>query len=351
MMNDDPFLPAIMRISSFHIKTAEQSSSLQSIVIIIIIIIINYFNMFNRVSVLVILALQVVQGQDVCTSCWKEDTFILEPTFIFFANATKLCTAVLDDMNALAADGILDASGDCKNAQLEAFQLGCCPRAPKLYCTICPDGTPHERLTVVPINGDANDPSCEVSQVREASLNGFFETGSCPDTILQRGAFYCGCPNTEQQCFLCPNGGEPPNKRKVDAYQTESNCQGNDYLFSLFTADECTNVLPNQGIDFSAFCECPGYVMPESDYVCDLCPEGEYVPNLSKVHTATDAAYERTCGQAQDFTEFVINPIICDQNMEEAREACCVPSGATSAMGTALSLMLAVGIVLVKSFF
>jgi hypothetical protein len=308
--------------------------------------------MFTRFSALVILALQVATAQDICTSCWEGDFFILEPTFAFFPNATTSCSSVLEGMNDLATAGTLDDAAECKNAQLEAFQLGCCGRAPKEYCPICPDGTDHDRLSIVPIEGTNNDPSCEVTQFREASLNAIFKTGDCSDTIIQRGAFYCGCANTEQQCFLCPDGGEPGNKRKVDAYQSQSNCQGQAYFLSLFTADECETVRPNFGIDFSAFCECPGYEMEETDYDgCDLCPEGQYVADLEKVHTAADATYSRTCRQALGFTEYVTLPGICENNMQEAREACCVNSGAFRAMGASLSLMLTVGIVLVKSFF
>mmetsp|Transcript_20622 Transcript_20622/g.31519 ORF Transcript_20622/g.31519 Transcript_20622/m.31519 type:complete len:307 (+) Transcript_20622:97-1017(+) len=306
--------------------------------------------MFNRFSTLILLAIQLsAKGQE-CTSCWGGRDFILNPTFAFFANATRPCSTVLNDMNALAAAGIDDNSTDCRDAQLEAFQLGCCPEAPKQYCTICPDGSPHNRLDIVPIDGNNNDPSCEVSQFREASLNALFETGTCSDTVLRRGAFYCGCPNTAQECFLCPDGGEPPNKRKVDAYQSGANCQGQNYLFSLFTANECEILRPNLGVDFSAFCECPGYAMPEIDYECSLCPEGQRVGNPDKIHTAPGAQYERTCAQAEAFVEFVTNPKTCDSNMQEAREACCV-SGVGRMMGTALSWLLPVGIVLFKAFF
>ena len=300
-----------------------------------------------------------VQGQ-ACTKCavnadGSTSAFSENPAGWTFQGVTnQTCVEISAKLDALAADSsVVDSSPECKNAQLEAFQMGCCTVPPTEYCEICPDGLDYDQFAIVPVSGNNNDPSCEISQFRYASMQGIAKLGDCSDTILQRGGFYCGCPNVQQECFLCPDGATPPNLKRVDAYQTGASCQGAQYLLSVYKADECESVRPNLGVDLAAFCECPGYKMEEplsNGYEgCTFCPEGQVVKDPEKVHTSSDDEFTRTCAQAEAYTEFITLPFTCNA-MQQARDSCCSESGAIAALATSFSFMLAAGVMFVNMF-
>lgn len=151
---------------------------------------------------------------------------------------------------------------------------------------------------------------------------------------------------------MCPDGADPGAPRKVDAFRTNSNCLGNQYLASLLKEDECN---PNIGVDLAAFCECPGVVASE-DNECTLCGSGQKIDDRAFVFMekgVNGATQTRTCAQASDFAAFITDENSCDSLLMEAREACCVKgrggSGAAS-LGVVASLTFA-GVMATKGLF
>ena len=94
-----------------------------------------------------------------------------------------------------------------------------------------------------------------------------FEDGTCEDTFLRRAGHYCGCgPEQVQQCWLCPDQQPPTKPQKTDAWITNANCRGIEYLFSLFTAEECTAFPYTAGADLAQYCGCNGLNTTEIEY-------------------------------------------------------------------------------------
>jgi hypothetical protein len=307
--------------------------------------------MFRSAILLSLLALKV-NGQDAinsnnatdpCTLCQNLATPDLEPVFKFFTTSETTCS---DAAGQLAAGEFLQGDDECKNLQLLSFQIGCCEFPPFEYCTVCPDGSDFERDTVVP-TGVADPPTCATMQYQWSTLNGVFTEGVCSDTLLQRGAHYCGCPDVEQQCFVCEDESPVGNPNKGDAFQTQSTCRGIEYLYSLFTADECDDVKKNYGVDLGAFCECPG---TSANYTeCELCPDGGEVTNPDATWTDAGATFQRTCAQAVKFASVITaGGDRCDGFMEKARETCNCASGAFG-WNLIVSFMLA-GALVIKAF-
>jgi hypothetical protein len=284
----------------------------------------------SRFTSLLVLLLAYQVNSQVCTQCVQDGSFTLEPTRVLFPNAPKTCTDLTTDFTLLAAE-TLDADQECKDLQLYGFQIGCCAFPPTEYCSICPDGAAFESNNEVPL-GTSDNPTCAEIQYRSATLNGVVEAGTCDDTFLRRGAHYCGCPNVEQQCFLCPNEGAPGAPRRGDAFVTNSDCLGIEYLFSVFTASECTTRASNLGVDLAAFCECPGSVVSE-DNDCTLCQPGQRIPDRSLVYTESNAVFTRTCGQAADYAQYITQSVSCDALLAAPREACCAGTATTDGGG------------------
>merc|ERR1719410_552406 len=91
------------------------------------------------------------------------------------------------------------------------------------------------------------------------------EEGNCADTFLQRTSHYCGCPGVSHECFLCPDGSPPGNPDRGEAWATNANCRGLEFLMSAFRGDECSTYKEVFGVDFAAFCVCPGVEEPPLD--------------------------------------------------------------------------------------
>jgi len=251
---------------------------------------------------------------DPCTVCFVEsETPIAEPTFSWFTGeANSTCSEIIASVTSAS---LLQGDDECKDYQLMAFQIGCCKSPPFEYCPICPDGTDFNRTSIVPIgSSELSNPTCAESWYRLTSYNALFEPGDCSDTVLQRGAFYCGCPNTAQQCYLCPDQQRPTNPERGDAWVTNSNCEGLEFLFSLYNTEECDGIRNDYGVDFAHFCKCPDYVKNETG-TCSLCSGGMANPQF--VYTAEGDTFERTCQQAQDFAESITRENICLRFMEE----------------------------------
>jgi hypothetical protein len=123
-----------------------------------------------------------------------------------------------DCVDLIAATKAFTAgTAECGLGQLENYQEGCCEEAPRGVCTLCPDGASFNAATVVPnFDPDDGDQSCADLNGKLAFLDYVVEGGTCEDTWLQRSAAWCGCPDIERQCFLCPDGSKPPNPTLVD---------------------------------------------------------------------------------------------------------------------------------------
>jgi len=239
--------------------------------------------------------------------------------------------------------GLVGTDTTCLNQQLVNFQIGCCQTAPFGYCTICPDGsTPPGLQNPVPTGefAEGQDPTCEEWQFQPNSLTALFTDGDCSDTFIQRASFYCDCPGVEQECWLCPDKQPPTNPERGEAWATNSNCRGLEFLFSTMKANECTVVPQTFGIDFAAFCKCNGVEEPEED-ACSFCPNGGTVTNPEDVYTDENAVFERKCRQAYEFAKYITTGPACNTLLLEAREVCkCSGGPSSSTMGGFASGML-----------
>lgn len=252
-----------------------------------------------------------------CTVCYGGQTPIENPSFKFFSQPVDTnCTAII---NEIAANDYLQGDQICGDTQLLAFQIGCCNSPPYLHCDVCADGSEFQRDLVVPIGqAGQRDPSCAENQYRRASINGVFEAGVCADTQIQRGGFYCGCPNEVQQCYICPDQTSVSNPQKSEAFVLGANCKGIEYYFSLFNEEECNGIKFNFGIDYSHFCECEGYEKEETGQ-CNLCSGGIRNPD----QLWNNGSIKSTCADAQVFADSITRENVCLSQMQKAIDGGC----------------------------
>ncbi|VEU43567.1 unnamed protein product [Pseudo-nitzschia multistriata] len=286
-----------------------------------------------------------------CTTCALGNDLITD------ANP---CNNLEDNVN-----GLFNTDLDCKNAQLEHYQKGCCPLPPlEDHCGYCADGfsTPNMEL-MVPTGQIVGGYACFDYYYQPQSRIGMFTDGDCSDTFLQRAGFYCGCPNQEQECWLCPDGQPPSKPAKGDAWVTKATCRGIEYLFSLFKEDECAAFPYEAGADLAIFCGCGGLNQTEIDaqaeiYQCNLCENGGVVTNPDFPYS-TEGDFVKTCAQAEEFArEIIKTPSGCrnPRHFGEARQKCTCSEplfdtspGAPSLMvsWTPLLLQLLIGMVVI----
>jgi hypothetical protein len=184
------------------------------------------------------------------------------------------CQELLDETRSL-----LLGSDDCKNAQLRNYQNQCCGSSPLSHspCSLCPDGGTFDATKVVPNMFEPNGPSttCADLNIDESFLDYLFEEGECSDTLLQRSASWCGCAESERQCYLCPDGSRPPNPALVDPVYYGWNCDAFDFVSSYLSESECYDLAINMfEFDAPSYCGCPDSPIPQ---VCRLCPEGQEI--------------------------------------------------------------------------
>lgn len=238
-----------------------------------------------------------------------------------------------------------DSQAECGDLQLTAYQVGCCVRPPYQHCTICPDGSDIIRTNIIPI-GAGIDPTCAEGNFRDSLYLAPLQIGDCADTFLRRSAHYCGCPNTEQECFLCPDQSAPEKNDAEISYAYNTRCTGVEWIFSLYDAEECVDTPLIYGFDAAAFCECPNYES-DFDYVCEVCPGGGYVKDRTVVYLDDPFLGTFTCGDAEDNDEFFTREGTCSGVLEYARGNCtCVSSGFT--LSLSMSVMMA-GMLVIKS--
>lgn len=246
----------------------------------------------------------------------------------------------------------------CTEFQLEGYQTGCCQQVDPDGCGVCPDGSAVGQGYMVPTEGreDPSPEECEGYAFQPYANNGIFEPGRCSDTRAQRSAFYCGCPGSRQEVWLCPDQQSPGRRRRGDFTRNE-NCGQTEYLFSIFRDTEVTDVNKDFGFHYQAWCECPGVVL-ENEFNCEFCPSGQSIKEgFHNVVFNEDTAavdpngkynYRRTCAQVADFTRYVTADFRCsDENIEIARRFCCGASG----LGITLSLVITGGLLLQSLFF
>ncbi len=285
----------------------------------------SYYKMFRSTFLLLAFSALRVNGQTEgaintldpngpCTVCASEtETANTDPSFAFFTGSSNFTCGEIISM--VSSGSLLQGDDECKDYQLWAFQIGCCASPPFEYCPVCPDGSAFTRSNEIPSGTSTRaNPTCAENQYTLFSHNALFTPGVCSDTLLQRGAFYCGCPDVEQQCFLCPDEQPPTNPERGDAWITNSNCEGLEYLFSLYTADECDGYRNNYGFDFAHFCKCPNHEKQDTGY-CSMCQGGMANPQFT--YTSPDDTFQRTCQQAQDFAESFVRESSCIDRMNE----------------------------------
>ena len=252
------------------------------------------------------------------------------------------------------ANGLFDSENDCKDLQLKAYQLGCCPSPPFDYCEYCEDGSTPNMDAIIPTGRFVNGYTCFDYSYQPDALTGMFtNTGDCSDTFLQRAGHYCGCggdgtseasasqQQQQQECWLCPDQQAPTKPSKGDAWVTNSNCRGIEFLFSLFREDECGDFPINSGSDLSIFCGCGGLNQTEIDeqaetYGCTLCENNGDVTNPNFVYT-DDGEFPKTCRQAEKFARDIIKtPAGCRNPtyFGKAREFCTCSETSSAAAAT-----------------
>lgn len=229
-------------------------------------------------------------------------------------------------------NGLYQTDSDCKDLQLEGYQLGCCPVPPIQYCEFCADGSPPDLDGTVWTGQYKDGTTCFDYSYQSEAMIGIFRDGDCSDTFLQRAGHYCGCPNQKQECWLCPDKQPPGRPAKGDAWVTGSDCRGIEYLYSLLKEDECSTFASEAGADLAIYCMCGGLnqtaINDQAElFTCNLCENGGKVTNPNFVYT-TDGAFAKTCGQAEKFAKNVIKtPAACNsaRYFGEAREKCACP--------------------------
>lgn len=294
---------------------------------------------FATVRLLLIASLQFVSVSGQCTVCANTEEPVVNPETVFQPSNEVTCSDLIGQFNDNGMASMAADDEQCKDLQLFAFQIGCCRNPPFEYCDICPDGSPFKPGKKIPV-GTADTPSCAEFVFRKGAMLGMFEHGTCSDTQLQRGAFYCDCPNVQQECSLCPNMTDAPGipNTREKFINPGSTCRSLAYLYSLFKEDECADASYNFGVDLAAFCECPGAVANKTS--CELCPKGQHVADSDK-----DKEYKQgiTCGDAEHYAQFIVREDFCeDVWAPEPRAACCT-DGATALFVGLLSAMGLVG--------
>jgi len=251
------------------------------------------------------------------------------------------------DVLPARTNGLFDTDTDCKDIQLEHYQMGCCPMPPMDHCTYCEDGTLGNMDNRVPTGQFVGGYTCFDYMYQAESRIGLFKDGECSDTFLQRAGHYCGCAGQEQQCWLCPDGNPPNKPAKGDPWISNANCRGIEYLFSLLTEEECAVFPLEAGADLSIFCGCGGLNETEIEeqkeiFQCTLCENGGNVTNPDYIYTK-GGDFVKTCRQAEEFAREIIKTPAGCRNTDyfgEARANCTCsnprskPSSATVAFST-----------------
>jgi hypothetical protein len=261
-------------------------------------------------------------GQSACSICAYGDVYDEQ---IFRMTTEMTCADVEAQVTALATT---TEDTECLDLQLTGYQIGCCEGPPRNHCTICPDGSDFDPNLRIPL-GSGNDPTCaEAVFFRDNLYLAPFDIGTCDDTFLRRSAHYCGCQGVEQECFLCEGGAAPLKTDDEIVFAFNSACAGVEWLFSLFSEQQCVDVPLTYGFDAAAFCECPDYEFV-SDYECSLCGEGMVLEDRSQEWT--DASSDTfTCGAAEDFAPYFLRESTCTNVLNPAREQCtCVVDDGT----------------------
>ena len=265
-------------------------------------------------------------------------------------------------------NGLFNTDTDCKAVQLVGYQIGCCPSPPTTdHCEYCEDGSAPDLDAIVPTGQFVEGYTCFDYSYQNEAYIGMFTDGDCSDTFLQRAGFYCGCPTQKQECWLCPDQQPPTKASKGDAWVTDSDCRGLEYLFSLFKEDECEAFPFEVGADLAIFCGCGGLNQTEIDeqaenYSCQFCENGGVVTNPDVLYT-TDGKFSKTCRQAEAFARDIIKTPAACRNSDyfgDARELCtCSDLDSSSASSTIfasltttlLLLLLSSGILLLATTF
>jgi len=227
-------------------------------------------------------------------------------------------------------NGLYNTDIDCKDLQLEGYQIGCCPSPPTTdHCEYCEDGSRPNTNKRIPMGPYVEGYSCFDYSYKNEAYNGMFAYGDCSDTFLQRAGFYCGCPAQEQECWLCPDQQPPTNPYKHETWVTNSNCRELEYFFSILKEDECEAFPFQAGADLTSFCGCGGVNQTEIDeqdenYSCQFCENGGVVTNPDFLYS-TEGWFPKTCRQAEEYARDIIKTPAACRNSDyfgEAREFC-----------------------------
>jgi len=271
-------------------------------------------------------------------------------------------------------NGLFDTDQECMENQLLMYQKGCCPKPPFDFCTYCDDPLIDANMDMIVPTGQfvgADQYTCYDYKYQNEAMIGMFTDGTCEDTFMRRAGHYCGCGPTQlQQCHLCPDKQPPSKPQKTDAWVTNSDCRGIEYLFSLLKEDECSSLPFYAGADLSIYCGCGGLNQTEIDeqaenFQCTLCGDGNgnyngngngnnvysvngdqnavyAVTNPDFVYTNPENGdlFPKTCRQAEEFAATIIKtPAGCrnPNYFGAAREGCICPGSSSNGVSSSSS--------------
>ncbi|KAL3917687.1 MAG: hypothetical protein SGILL_004595 [Bacillariaceae sp.] len=165
-------------------------------------------------------------------------------------NSNPTCQEVVEFM--AVNDGDLSEAG-CSALQGYQGYCGCPSVVPGNQCSFCPNGgspsTPNKVVSELFTCGALEDFASYLTTENCQADNTDFQQ-------IQAFAYTCGCPNTQPDCTLCPNGAAPssPNTLMADG---ETRCSEFADLVETLTADQCTQ--QSSTLDAArAECGCPG---------------------------------------------------------------------------------------------
>ena len=198
--------------------------------------------MLSKVFCILLLGISATRTAAQCNACYDGSA----------PDSTKAgCQGIIDAAASLDA-----GSAQCSATQLEAYQRRCCRSAPGI-CTVCPDGAGFVAETVVPnpTPGGADITCADMNE--ELKFLDFVETpGVCSDTLLQRSATWCGCPNTSRQCTLCGDGSAPTKMNRVEKVLYNWDCSKSCSLERVRLSSTESQIVSSFQISLNLFLQC-----------------------------------------------------------------------------------------------
>ena len=235
---------------------------------------------------------------NLCTMC-PDGAAIVNPDFVVPNTQGMTCSEVEEYLQYITDE-------DSCNAIAASAQVCCKEIVP---CPVC-SGNFNEDKLYEPY-------SLTCSYIGNAQ--DFGHPMTCEDVQL-RFPYFCECPGALPTCTLCQLGELPPETDKEIPLLGTTCKSVNDYA-SLRTVEDCAEEIAFLSFDASAYCGCTGFEPPA---LCEFCPESQLVTNPD---LAPEGASGATCGDLEDFADFVTTANLCSA-VQAYAVVCCRDPGA-----------------------